>query len=108
MPSKMKLMKTFLFYLYEFNEAYTDSLIYKEKPLYVGNSLDTTIWEISNIKAGKYKLIALKDASKDYIFTPKQDKIGYLEKDISIPEDSIGHELSIFKEILPYKIKPSK
>ncbi|NNC70173.1 MAG: Ig-like domain-containing protein, partial [Flavobacteriaceae bacterium] len=90
--------------LYEFNEAYTDSLIYKEKPLYVGNTLDTTIWEISNIKAGNYKLIALKDASKDYLFTTKQDKIAFLEKEIRIPEDSTGHELILFKEVLPYKI----
>lgn len=95
--------------LYEFNETYTDSLIYKEKPLYVGNSLDTTIWEIGNIKAGKYKLIALKDASKDYIFTPKQDKIGFLEKEITIPQDSTGHELILFKEVLTYKInRPSE
>lgn len=95
--------------LYEFNEAYTDSLIYKEKPLYVGNTLDTTIWRIGNMKAGKYKLIALKDASKDYIFTPKQDKIGFLEKEITIPEDSVGHELQLFKETLPYRInRPSE
>ncbi len=95
--------------LYELNEQYSDSLIYKEKPLYVGNSLDTTSWEITNMKAGKYKLIALKDASKDYVFTPKQDKIGFIEKAISIPEDSIGHELVLFKEILPYKInRPSE
>ena len=95
--------------LYEYNETYTDSLIYNQKPFYVGNSLDTTVWEITNIKDGKYKLIALKDASKDYQFTPKQDKIGFLEKEITIPEDSVGHELNLFKEILSYKInRPSE
>ncbi|MDJ0644772.1 MAG: Ig-like domain-containing protein [Flavobacteriaceae bacterium] len=95
--------------LYELNETYTDSLIYKEKPLYVGNSLDTTIWEIDNIKAGKYKLIALKDASKDYIFSPKQDKIAFANEIISIPQDSTGHELVLFKEVLPYEIyRPSE
>jgi len=95
--------------LYELNEQYNDSIIFKEKPLYVGNSLDTTLWEITNMKAGKYKLIALKDASKDYVFTPKQDKIGFIEKEINIPEDSTGHELILFKEVLPYKInRPSE
>ena len=95
--------------LYEFNQSYTDSIIYKEKPLYVGNSLDTTIWEISNIKAGTYKVIALKDAGKDYIFSPKQDKIAFLEHEVTIPQDSTGHELVLFKEILPYKInRPSE
>ena len=95
--------------LYELNDTYNDSIIYKEKPLYVGNTLDSTIWEISNMKAGKYKIIALKDASKDYIFNPKQDKIGFLEKEISIPEDSIGHQVILFKEILPYRLnRPSE
>ncbi len=95
--------------LYELDESYKDSIIYQEKPLYVGNTLDSTLWEISNMKAGKYKLIALKDASKDYVFNPKQDKIGYLEKEISIPEDSVGHQVILFKETLPYRLnRPSE
>ena len=95
--------------LYEFNDSYGDSLIYNEKPLYVGNSLDTTVWEIGNIKAGKYKLVALKDASKDYIFSPKQDKIAFKDSLITLPADSVGHELILFKEILTYKInRPSE
>ena len=95
--------------LYAFDETYNDSIIYKEKPLYVGNTLDSTTWQITNIKAGKYKLIALKDLGKDYIFSPKQDKIGFLDREITIPADSVDHELILFKEILPYKInRPSE
>lgn len=95
--------------LYEMNDTYTDSTVYKEKPLYVGNSLDSTVWEITNIKAGKYKLIALKDQNKNYQFDPKQDKIGFLEKEIIVPQDSVGNEITLFKEVLQYRLnRPSE
>lgn len=95
--------------LYEMNEQFNDSTIYKEKPLYVGNSLDTTVWQIDNIKAGKYKLIALKDNRKDYIFNSGEDKIGFLEKEITIPQDSVNNELVLFKETPTYRLnRPSE
>jgi len=94
--------------LYEINDAYTDSILYKEKPLYLASTLDSTTWEITNIKAGNYLLVALKDKSNNYIYSPKEDKIGYFSKQISIPTDT-SYSLSIFKEILPFKIsRPSE
>tara|TARA_R110002073_G_scaffold4213_1_gene27964 strand:+ start:104954 stop:106501 length:1548 start_codon:yes stop_codon:yes gene_type:complete len=90
--------------LYEANDTYTDSIVYKEKPLYVGNTLDSIAWEITNIKAGKYMLVALNDASKNYIFNPKEDKIGFVRDTITIPTEE-EYELTLFKEILPYELK---
>jgi uncharacterized protein (DUF2141 family) len=93
--------------LYEMNEQFNDSTIYKEKPLYVANTLDTTSWEITNIKEGNYLLVALNDASKNYIFNPKEDKIGFIKKEIKIPTEEV-YELTLFEEILPYKlVRPS-
>src|SRR5690606_8013779 len=44
--------------LYEVDSAYTDSLVYKQLPKYITNTLDsTTTFTLSNLKAGKYKLI---------------------------------------------------
>ncbi len=94
--------------LYEFNDAYTDSIIYKEKPLYVASTLDSTFWEISNIKAGEYMLLALSDKSKNYKFNPKEDKIGFVKKHISVPLDT-SYTISLFNEILPYRLtRPSE
>ncbi|HBK71788.1 MAG TPA: hypothetical protein DDZ39_09070 [Flavobacteriaceae bacterium] len=94
--------------LYEFNDAYTDSIIYNEKPLYVGSTLDSTFWEITNIKAGEYMLIALSDKSKNYKFNPKEDKIGFVKKHISVPSDT-SYAINLFNEILPYKLtRPSE
>ena len=90
--------------LYEVNENYTDSIIYNEKPTYVTNTLDSTNYNITNIKAGKYKLIALKDFNNNFIYNPKQDKIAFLSETISIPFDSVKIPLNIFKEELDYKL----
>ncbi len=64
--------------LYEVDSTYTDSIIYKEKPRYITNTLDSvTTFSIDNIKAGTYKIIALKDQNSNYLFNKKNDKIGY-------------------------------
>ena len=56
--------------LYQITEDFKDSIIYNDKPMYVGSLLDSVRWDITNIKAGKYLLIALSDASKNYKFNP--------------------------------------
>lgn len=89
--------------LYPVDEAYNDSIIFKEKPTYVGSTIDSLNWEITNIKSGKYRLIALNDASKNYMFNPKEDKIAFYPDLITIPGDSI-YNLTLFKEILPFKL----
>jgi len=89
--------------LYEIDEAYTDSIVYKEKPIYVTNTLDTINFDITNIKAGTYQMIALKDFNNNYIYNPKQDKIGFIKEHITIPSDS-SYTISLFKEIPKFKL----
>jgi uncharacterized protein (DUF2141 family) len=89
--------------LYPVNENYKDSVIFEEKPTYVGGVLDSINWEISNIKAGSYKLVALNDIGKNYKYNPKQDKIAFHSGFINIPGDSL-FDLNLFKENLPFKL----
>lgn len=91
--------------LYPFDENYTDSLVYKEKPLYVTNTLDSlTSFEITNIKAGTYKLFALKDVGNNFVFNQKIDKIAFYEKPITIPADSgAAYPLTLFQEVPNYR-----
>ncbi len=95
--------------LYEVNETYSDSTIYKESPRYITNSLDSLkILKLENLKQGKYRLIALKDANKNNKFDPKQDKIGFIKDFITLPNDTL-YELELFKEKLPFKaLKPNQ
>ena len=96
--------------LYEVDEEYNDSIIYKEVPRYVTSTLDTVGFELSNLKAGAYKLVALKDASVNYTYEPKQDKIGFYERLVELPSDTATFfEFPIFKEELEFRtIKPKQ
>ena len=93
--------------LYEINEKYNDSTVYKKKPRYVTNTLDSLkSWKIENVKAGKYLLIALKDFNNNFKFDTKTDKIGFYKEEILIPTTS-KYELKLFKESPAFKaLKP--
>lgn len=94
--------------LYEVNEKFNDSTIYKENPRYITNTLDSLkVVTLENIKAGKYLLVALKDNGNNK-FNPRVDKIGFQKQYITIPNDTI-FEVELFKEKLPFvALKPSQ
>lgn len=95
--------------LYEVDSTYSDSTVYKKRPKYVTNTLDSvSTFNIDNIKAGNYRLVALKDENGDYIYQQKSDKIGFFEQEISVPTDSF-YEIKLFKEIADFKVeRPSQ
>ena len=85
--------------IYEMGEKYSDSVVYKQRPIYVVNTLDSlTTFELSHLKAGKYMLVGMKDKDNNYLFDPKTDKIGFHPTPITIPTDS-SYTLSLFKEV---------
>jgi len=94
--------------LYEINEKFNDSTIYKETPRYITNTLDSLkIVKLENIKAGKYLLVAMKDNGNNK-YNPKSDKIGFQKQYITIPNDTV-FEVELFKEVLPFKaFKPTQ
>ena len=64
--------------LYEIDSSTTDSVIYKSKPKYITKLVDSTgQFNLENLKKGKYKLIALKEENKDYIYQNENDKIAF-------------------------------
>ena len=90
--------------LFEVTASYTDSIIYNENPNYITNTLDSTAFDITNIKEGTYQLVALKDFNNNYKYDPKEDQISFIEKHINIPTDSF-FTLSLFKEIQEFSLK---
>ncbi|WP_036380493.1 Ig-like domain-containing protein [Muricauda sp. MAR_2010_75] len=90
--------------LYEMDTAYTDSTVYKNLPNYIANTGDSLpLFELRNLKAGKYALFAIKDENKNNKFDQRSDKIGFLEDTITLPTDSI-YLLNLFKELPDYSI----
>ncbi|PQJ69134.1 Ig-like domain-containing protein [Polaribacter butkevichii] len=95
--------------LYKIDSAFTDSIVFKNKPNYVANTLDSSAFNFTNLKEGKYLMIALKETSNDYLFNPREDKIGFFTDTITLPKDSIIKKpIKLFKETLPYQFKRGK
>jgi uncharacterized protein (DUF2141 family) len=95
--------------LYRIDSTFTDSIIYKQKPNYVTTALDTTKFNFTNLKKGKYLLLALEENSSDYIFDPRVDKIGFYPETITLPKDSIIIKpIKLFKEIQTYRFVRAK
>lgn len=84
--------------LYAVDSTLSDSIVYKDPPRYVTNTLDSlTTFEIGNIKEGDYMLIAMKDEDANFTFQSNKDKIAFLKDFITIPTDS-SYTLKLFKE----------
>lgn len=96
--------------LYEINEKYNDSTVFKEKPRYVTNTLDSaTTFKIENIKAGKYQLIALKDQAKNFIYNPGKDKIAFYKEPVIVGAVDESYNLRLFQETVATKsFKPTQ
>ncbi|MBL7471938.1 Ig-like domain-containing protein [Robertkochia sediminum] len=89
--------------LYEMDTAYTDSAVFRKQPTYITNTLDSlTDFRLTNLKEGKYRLIAIKDENNDNLFSPKTDKIGFVADTILIPNDTI-YELTLFREVPKFR-----
>lgn len=89
--------------LYEANDKYKDSVVYKDFPRYITNTLDSLrTFKLENLKAGKYLLVAMKDKGSNNKYNPKDDKIGFIKHFITVPNDTL-FEIELFKETLPLK-----
>ena len=95
--------------LYRIDSTHTDSIVYREKPNYVTTTTDSIHFNFSNIKKGRYVLLALKESVNDYLFDPKTDEIGFYPDTIQLPKDSVlQHQIMVFKENLAFKFGRAK
>ena len=106
---KKEKLKSIGVLLYRLDSTYNDSIIYKQKPNYVTSTLDSTNFEFTNLREGKYLLLALKEESKNYLFNSKSDKLGFITDTIYLPKDTLVlNPIRLFKELQPYKFKRGK
>jgi uncharacterized protein (DUF2141 family) len=89
--------------LYPVDENYKDSIVFNEKPTYVGSTLDSIQWSVTNIKPGKYRLIALNDKNKNYTYDPKVDRIAFHDDLIELPGDTV-YDMRLFKAEFPFRV----
>ncbi len=91
--------------LYEVDSTYTDSAVYNQAPNYVLNTLDSlTSFTMENLKAGEYRMIALKEKSTNLRFNPAADRIGFVTGNITVPTDEV-YDLRLYDPIPPAEVK---
>ena len=70
-PEKVSIL------LHEVDSTYTDSIIFKQKPKYIGVTDSLSQFSVENLKAGTYLLTALKEENTNYTYQPKYDKFAF-------------------------------
>lgn len=66
-----------------------DSVLVKEKPYYFAKVDKDGKYNITNMKAGDYKVVAFTDENLNYLYEQRSEAIGFIDTLIAIGKDSI-------------------
>ncbi len=83
--------------LYE-DSLSNDSSVFKDVPNYITKSNASGKFSLSHLPAKRFRAYAIDDVNKNLTYDPDGERIGFLDKNISLPEDSSLY-FSVFKEI---------
>jgi hypothetical protein len=76
---------------------FDDSVVFKNTPDYFAKTKDDGSFQINNIKAGKYKLMALKDANANYMYDGDNESIAFSDTLIDVTKNKTV-ALKLFQE----------
>ena len=93
--------------LYKKDSLYKDSLIYTTRPDYLNFADTLGIFRLSNLKQGRYQMLAFEDKNQDFKYQIGEEKLGFISKVISLPSEDSLQNINLFTEILPKKILPA-
>lgn len=80
-----------------FNEQSSDSVIYKEKPLYIHKTDDYGKYKFTYLPNKHFKIIAINDKNKNLMYDGSEEEIAFLDKD-AVSGDTIPQKLLMFRE----------
>lgn len=78
-----------------------DSVIYKEKPLYLIRTDEQGRFAFNYLPDKKFKIVAIKDQNKNLMYDGSEEQIAYYDK-LADAKDTTEIRMRLFKEI-PYK-----
>ncbi len=90
-----KVEKDVLFMLYKEN---IDSIPLLELPIYIARTDEEGLFTVSNVKAGTYKVFALKDANTNYIYDRPTELIAFDTLELEIKENIDRFNMYLFQE----------
>lgn len=80
-----------------YNPETTDSVIYKEKPLYICKTNESGEFKFNYLPNNSFKIAGIKDQNKNLLYDGSEEQIAFT-KDLVKPADSTQIYLSLFKE----------
>ncbi len=89
--------KGVLVMLYAVEKMTSDSFPYHELPDYFGKTNEFGNYSINNVRAGKYKLFALKDGNSNYLFDSDDEQISFVDSVLTIAQ-ALLVDLDLFQE----------
>ncbi len=84
-----------------YSQEASDSIIYKEKPLYITKTNSAGIFIFNYLPNMPFKIVAIKDQNKNLLYDGSEEQIAFT-KNLIHPGDTSNITLNLFKE------KPSK
>jgi hypothetical protein len=75
-----------------------DSIVYKEKPLYISKTDEAGKFSFSYLPDSKFKLIGIRDQNKNLLYDGSEEQIAFLNEPVST-NDSVSLSLLLFKEV---------
>ena len=91
----LKPVEDVLVLLYD-NQIFYDSIMYFDLPSYIGKTDKAGNFDISYMRAGEYKIFALKDLNKNRIFDQPNENIAFLDS-LILPEASVEIQTDTIK-----------
>ncbi|MCE6993097.1 Ig-like domain-containing domain [Dyadobacter sp. CY323] len=80
--------------------------IAKQKPYYFSRTDSSGTFSIENIQMRNYKLIAIDDKNRNMLYNAKDERVGFLEKEVNASRDSVTYALNMFlSDNTPLKIQ---
>jgi len=76
-------------------EDLTDSVVTKSKPIYYAKTNKQGYFNINNIKAGIYKMAALEDKNRNFLYDLPNENIGSLDTLLNLLDTNSQHNINI-------------
>ncbi|MES2565442.1 MAG: Ig-like domain-containing protein [Bacteroidota bacterium] len=80
-----------------YDKGSSDSVMYKEKPLYISKSDENGNFKFSYLPNSLFKIIGIKDQNKNLLYDGSEEQIAY-SNEFAKPADTSSIALTLFKE----------
>lgn len=75
-----------------------DSVVSKEKPLYLAKTKGDGTYRFKNLKPGTYRMFAIKEEDRDFQYTQQEEQIAFRDSVIQLTESLDNINLALFDE----------